>query len=127
MPDSKVENPKEAFGRLKPCLHKVPMHVMLEVAGVMEIGAAKYGLKNWRVQPINASTYYSAVLRHLIAWFECGEDADPESNKHHLAHVMACCAIVIDGLDRGTLLDDRAFAEALHTNQAKLASPTSRE
>lgn len=128
MPDDNSENPKEAFGRLKPCLHKVPMLVMLEVAGVMEVGAAKYGQKNWRVQPINASTYYSAALRHLIAWFENGENLDLESKRHHLAHVMACCAIVIDGLDKGTLVDDRAFAEALHRNTTtKAASPTTRE
>lgn len=94
-------------------MHLVPTKPMMGVARVMEIGAKKYGRKNWRVQPINASTYYSAIHRHLTQWFEDGENADVESEQHHLAHVVACALIILDGLDHGTLQDDRAFCEAL--------------
>lgn len=107
----KSENPKKAMGALKPCLHYVPMNVMLSVARVFELGARKYGLKNWRKQPVDVSTYYSAAYRHLIQFFEHGEDADAESEQHHLAHVVACCLIVMDGLERGALIDDRANYE----------------
>lgn len=107
----KSENPKKAFGALKPCMHYVPMNVMLAVAKVFELGAAKYGLKNFRVQPIDASTYYSAMHRHLIAFFEGGEDVDPESGQPHLAHVIAGAMILMDGLERGSLIDDRAAYE----------------
>lgn len=101
------QNPKKAFGLLKPCLHYVPMNVMLAVAKVFELGASKYGLKNWRRQPVDVSTYYSAANRHLIAFFEQGQDVDPESGQSHLAHVVACCLIVMDGLERESLIDDR--------------------
>lgn len=114
--DTHVENPKEAFGKLKPCIHLIPMFVILGVAKVMALGAKKYGQKNWRVQPINASTYYSAMCRHMVQWFELGEDIDEESQQHHLEHVIACAMIVLDGLRHGKLNDDRAFCEALHRN-----------
>lgn len=111
MPDQ--ENPKEAFGRLKPQMHKVPMKPMIGVAKVMEVGAGKYGVKNWRVQPINASTYYSAIHRHLTQYWEDGENEDDETKQHHLCHVIACSLIILDGLNHGSLNDDREFAEAL--------------
>lgn len=103
----KTDNPKKAFGALKPCLSYVPMSTMLQVGRVFELGARKYGKKNWRVQPVDASTYYDAALRHLIEFFEQGIDADAESGQSPLAHVIACCMIVMDGLQRGELKDDR--------------------
>lgn len=105
-------NPKKAMGSLKPGFHTVPMSVMLEVAEVMRLGAAKYGQKNWREQAIDTSTYYSAMLRHLLSWFEDAEDLDPESGQHHLAHVIANAMIVLDGQKQGKLIDDRRFQEA---------------
>lgn len=107
-------NPKSAPGRAKPCLSLVPMNAMLDVAEVMRHGADKYGRKNWRKQPIDASTYYDAALRHLIAWFERGEDADPESGKSHLAHVACCALLLLDGIERGELIDDRQLYEVLN-------------
>jgi hypothetical protein len=101
-----VDNPKKALGDLKPSVHFVPMEVMLQVAKVMELGAKKYGRMNWREQPIQASTYYSAMFRHMIAWFE-GEDVDPESGQPHLAHAICCAMLVLDSERRGILIDDR--------------------
>jgi hypothetical protein len=109
-----VDNPKKAMGDLKPSAHFVPMGPILKyVTKVMELGAKKYGLKNWRKQPIRASTYYSAALRHLSAWFEDGEWLDPESGQPHLAHAICCCLLVLDSTDRGILVDDRDDAEVL--------------
>ena len=105
------DNPKNAYGAAKPCIQFIPMNVMLSVAQVMKLGADKYGQKNWRIQHIRASTYYNAMFRHMVAWFEGNEDLDPESGEPHLAHAICCALIILDGLERGELIDDRAYAE----------------
>lgn len=113
---AKTENPKKAFGDEKPSIHNIPMGPILEVAKVMAHGSKKYGRKNWRIQPIDASTYYSAMFRHMVDWFENGVDLDHDSKIHHLAHVAASALILLDAMNHHTLHDDRAFAEALHRN-----------
>lgn len=72
----------------------------------MALGASKYGAFNWQADPVDATTYYSAAMRHLLQWFS-GEDVDPESGSSHLAHVRACMAILIDAQASGKLVDDR--------------------
>ena len=44
---------------------------------------------NWKIVPDSKRRYFDALQRHLWAWKE-GEQIDPESNKHHLAHAMCC-------------------------------------
>lgn len=99
-------NPKSAFGIKKPSLHLVPGTALMMLAKVMALGAAKYGAHNWRDQPVAATVYVSAALRHIFQWLD-GEDIDPESGAPHLAHAMACAAIVLDAMAHGTLIDDR--------------------
>ncbi len=111
VPPSLADNPKQAQGDAKPGMHYVPGKTFLAVAEVFKLGAAKYGLKNWRKQPIRASSYYSAMHRHLLDWFEGGVDMDPESHHHHLAHVIASCMIILDAMEHNALIDDRADAE----------------
>lgn len=72
----------------------------------MANGEHKYGLFNWRHIPVPADVYYDAMLRHLLAWLD-GEDYAQDSGCHHLAHVMACCAVVLDAREQGTLMDNR--------------------
>jgi len=104
LPDS---NPKTAAGARKPSLDATPPVALLELGRAMEHGRRKYSPMNWREAPVSASVYYNAALRHLLAWWD-GECIDPESGAPHLAHVMACCAIVLDASAHGTLNDDRA-------------------
>lgn len=106
-----TENPKEYLGREKDCVSKIPMCLMLKLARVHKLGADKYGQKNWRVQPIRMSTYYDAIFRHLVEWFEGGEDNDPESKEHHLHHVIACSLILLDAMDHKSIADDRGYTE----------------
>jgi len=79
-------------------------------AKVHKLGADKYGERNWLSQPILSSTYEGAILRHFLAWAG-GEDKDPESGVTHLAHIRACCAILIDSEINGTLVDNRTRTE----------------
>jgi len=100
------ENPKSAAAVGKLRMSVVPIEPLKETARVYEHGADKYGVMNWRKDAITASTYYDAIERHLMAWFG-GEDMDPESGRHHLAHIAASCGIVMDAELHNKLNDDR--------------------
>lgn len=102
-------NPKTAFGIKKPSMHLIPGTALMMLAKVMALGAKKYGAFNWRVAPVPASVYVSALFRHVYQWFD-GEDIDPESGAPHLAHAMACLTILLDAAAQGTLIDDRPTA-----------------
>ena len=106
MTDIKDSNPKTAFGVAKPCMEFVSPVSLLHLAEVMRGGAKKYGPFNWREKGVSETTYYSAIHRHLGMWFD-GQDMDDESGCNHLAHVMACCAILLDGYAQGNVNHDR--------------------
>jgi hypothetical protein len=99
-------NPKRLYGDKKPPIHFIPPVAILEEAQVMKLGARKYGPFNWTKDPVSASTYYSAAIRHLMAWYT-GERLDPESGCSHLAHARASLAILLDCESAGALHDDR--------------------
>lgn len=103
-------NPKSAAGRAKPALFSViPTAALVHLGEVMKLGANKYGAFNWRETKVPAEVYVDAAGRHLLSWFD-GENIDPESGMSHLAHVMACCAIIIDAQENGMLDDNRPKA-----------------
>jgi hypothetical protein len=72
------------------------------------VGACQYGRANWRAAGVRVSIYIDACRRHLDAYFE-GEDLDPDSGAPHLAHALACLAVLVDAGAAGKLTDDRAF------------------
>lgn len=106
-------NPKAARavadGKLR--LELVETALTHPLARVMAHGADKYGVRNWRTQPIEARTYVGAMRRHIDAWAD-GQDADPDSGANHLVHLAACCMVVLDAAAHGTLTDNRDYAEA---------------
>lgn len=99
-------NPKTALGITKPSLSKVPPAALIYLAlGFMD-GARKYGPYNWRSKKVTASIYVDACMRHLLAWFD-GEELAEDSEFPHLAHALACIAILVDAKECGVLADDR--------------------
>lgn len=99
-------NPKDAIGS-----DKLPLHLWPETATIMGSlglldGMLKYGRANFRAIGVRATIYVDACRRHLTAWFE-GEDCDPDSGLPHLAHALACLAILVDAMACGKLNDDR--------------------
>jgi len=100
------DNPKTVLGSKKPALDAVPPIAVLQLGRAMSDGKAKYGPMNWREKRVTSSVYYNAAMRHLMAWWD-GEDLAPDSGVHHLAHAMACLAIVLDAESVGKLNDDR--------------------
>jgi hypothetical protein len=99
------ENRKNATGRAKVSFSSIPPVALVFMGEVMERGRNKYGKFNWRAGGANSDVYHDAIARHLIAWAD-GEDID-EDGLPHLAHVMACCAIIMDAGEYGALEDER--------------------
>jgi hypothetical protein len=107
-PQSKATtpNPKDLVGAKKVSLSKIPSVALAHEAYALMDGAVKYGPYNWRDQPIQASIYVDAFMRHVSAWFD-GEDYAEDSGGHHLGHARACLAIILDAQETGNLIDDR--------------------
>lgn len=104
-------NPKTLMGAKKPDLSVIPPAAQLHLATALMNGAEKYGPFNWREQPISTRPYVAAAMRHLLAYMD-GEEFSTDTVEaglpvHHLAHVMACCAILLDADAVGTLNDNR--------------------
>lgn len=99
-------NPKDKYGLAKTNMFLVPPSAEIYLATAFEDGAKKYGPYNWRDKDVKASVYIAACKRHLAKWVD-GEDTDDKSGVHHLAHAMACLAIVLDAGECDTLIDDR--------------------
>ncbi len=100
-------NPKTTHGIAKPSLHSIPPLALLHLGQAMADGNRKYGLVNWRHDPITMSVYWNAMMRHMLALWD-GEDVDPTTGIKHLAYIMANCAILLDAEEQGTLTDDRS-------------------
>jgi len=105
LPDT---NPKTAIGLTKPSTSAIPPAAILYLAQAMSNGVVKYGLFNWRDHAVTMSVYTDAIDRHLMA-LKDGEDVASDSGVHHLAHVMACCAILLDAMECGKLIDNRGI------------------
>lgn len=106
--DSKATNPKDRVGSSKLPLHLWPTTATaLGSLGLLD-GMLKYGRSNWRAAGIRWTIYYDAIMRHLQAIHE-GENIDPDSGLPHMAHVLACAAIIVDADAVGMLQDDRQY------------------
>jgi len=115
-------NPKTAVGLTKPSMWAVPGTALLHLGRAMADGARKYGRFNWRAHKVSSSVYYDAIQRHLLAWQD-GENLAKDSGVHHLAHVMACCAIILDAEQHRSINDDRAAPGEVPTLIAALTLP----
>lgn len=102
----RVTNPKDIVGAKKIDLSLLPPAGVIHGAHALVDGAAKYGPYNWREHKIQCMIYLSAAMRHLQA-FQDGEDLAPDSECHHLGHVIGCCSILLDAIETGNLIDNR--------------------
>lgn len=102
----KPSNPKSNVGATKVPLHLVSGVVKAYLAVAFHLGWTKYGAWNYRVTGVSASTYKSALDRHMDRFWE-GEWLDPVDGTPHLANALACIAILIEGFVLGNITDDR--------------------
>lgn len=120
----KDTNPKTIHGQSKPQMGLVPGAALVEFSEALRHGTEKYGPANWRVDPVSASTYYHAAIRHLNEWWD-GLNKDSGSGASPLGHVGANMAIIIDAAASGTLIDDRPPCGRTHAVIAERTRPIS--
>lgn len=90
----------------KPTTSLLPSKPLLEIAKVLDFGAAKYEPHNWK-KGIKYSRVLSAAQRHLLAWND-GEQLDPDSKLTHLAHAACNILFLLEyELSGMTEFDDR--------------------
>jgi hypothetical protein len=99
-------DPKGSEGKKKPQLQLIPPVFNIQVADALAFGGEKYGPWNWRKNKVEYMTYLGAMKRHIDALLE-GENTAPDSGVHHLGHIAASCAIVLDATKQCTLVDNR--------------------
>jgi hypothetical protein len=73
----------------------LPPQALKSTVDVLTFGAQKYEPDNWKYVPDSKRRYFDAAQRHLWAWKE-GEQLDPESGKHHIAHALCCLMFLIE-------------------------------
>ena len=83
--------------KLRPSL--IPMESLKEVIKVLEFGAKKYSVDNWKTVPDGKQRYLDAALRHLMAVAN-GDVNDIESELPHMAHAI-CCGLFYLWFDNG--------------------------
>lgn len=99
-------NLKTAAAVGKPQVSGVPPIAIMALGAAMQNGVDKYGRFNWRGTGVTSSVFYDAMMRHLVSWHS-GEQYADDSKVHHLAHLMAGCAILLDAELHKCLNDDR--------------------
>lgn len=101
-------NPKDRLAQAqdKPPLEFLEPAADELIARVMQNGAKKYGRRNYIAERIDLMVYIAAIKRHVAALQE-GQDLDPDTGIHHLAHVGANVHVVLAALKAGTLNDNR--------------------
>lgn len=104
------------FDSSKPPLGLIPRTALEAEAQVLAFGAEKYGRDNWR-KGMEWQRMIDAALRHIVA-FADGEDMDPESGYHHLAHAKCCLSFLLEYHAKQLGTDDRAHSKpVVHTDQ----------
>lgn len=80
------------YNKGKPMLGLIDAEFEKELGKVLTAGAAKYAKENWR-KGLPWSEVVDSMKRHINS-FVAGEDKDPETDCHHMAHV-ACNAMFL--------------------------------
>lgn len=106
MSQTKDSNPKSAAATTRLSMSLFPDTAIAYGALGMTEGNYKYRGYNFRDEGVRVSTYIDALKRHT-AKFYAGDWADPVTGVPHLASMISCCAILIDGFVKGNINDDR--------------------
>lgn len=93
-------------GRKAERFDLMPFSALEELARVYDYGTKKYSDRNWE-KGYAWGLSLGALVRH-VSRFMCGEDRDPETGLHHLAHAAWHCLAIITFQERGLGTDDRS-------------------
>lgn len=100
-------SPGKKYDAGKPEMDLLCPFAIEELAKVLTFGREKYDAWNWS-KGIKISRLIAAMLRHVFAYAR-GEDHDPETDLHHMAHAMCCCMFIIGMPHYVGGQDDRIF------------------
>ena len=95
----------------------VPPSLTIYTAAVMDFGAQKYSMHNWR-KGFPYTSILNSLERHL-ADFKAGVDYDPETKLHQLAHIACNVAFLIEHVEQGYGVDDRYKLESPETTKLR--------
>lgn len=73
----------------------LPIKAVEDIVDVLEYGAAKYAVDNWRHLDNARDRYLNAAIRHIVQVMK-GENYDKESLKHHLAHAVCSLLFILE-------------------------------
>ncbi len=88
----------QKFDQRKTRWDLLPWGEVQEIVKVLTYGVEKYPPDNWKKVFMPRTRYFSALMRHLVAWWG-GERNDLESGHSHLAHA-GCCLLFLLWFDR---------------------------
>lgn len=86
----------------------LPEDSLAELVQVYTMGAEKYADRNWE-KGLSMTGCFASMMRHAWAWMR-GENTDPESGLHHMAHVAWNALAIVSFSKRGVGTDDRPNA-----------------
>jgi hypothetical protein len=89
----------------KPAYDLIPAKALHELVLVYSMGAKKYAPRNWE-KGMAYSRMFASMMRHAWAFWR-GEDKDPESGLHHMAHVAFGALGLVEYSLRNIGEDDR--------------------
>ncbi len=95
----------------------IPVLPLTEEARVYGRGAEKYDERNWE-RGYAWSLSYAALQRHVNAFWR-GEDIDPETGLHHLAHAKFHCNALMEFGRTHPEKDDRVKVESEERRAAR--------
>lgn len=102
-------DPKEGLASKKIGFDSIPITASLYLSQANQHGADKYEVYNWLELPDNSMslmTYINAIHRHWLL-LKAGQDLTSDGQVHHLAAIMAGCAVVLDAITFNKVKDDR--------------------
>jgi len=97
--------PAKRFDAGKPRYDLVPDDAFRELVEVYSMGARKYEPRGWE-KGMSWSRCFAALMRHAWAFWR-GEETDPESGLHHMAHVAWNALALVSYSKRQIGTDDR--------------------
>ena len=86
------EGRKDDDGKLRWSI--MPYEQLEIILKVLEFGANKYGIDNWKEVYGAKPRYLNAAMRHLVARMK-GHINDEESGLPHLAHCICCLLFLL--------------------------------
>ena len=72
----------------------VPWEAMYFVAEALTQGAREHDDYGWKTLPFGRRRYFSAAMRHMLAW-KAGRELDAQSGMPHLAHAICCLLFLL--------------------------------